>query len=425
MKIYLPLFIYNKPYTNMKKFWLGLLAIFLLGTPVVAQDFKAFGPLFGVLTPEEKSRFVSELFGIVAGTQYGTAEQLRIFADLRRELPVANPTAGLDSLLGAWRQGRGDLEALLRGNAAFDEAAITAILGGYDRANAGWIEQFGVLQQGLAPYRDSLSLPPTVLNAAEQTFRNSVEQQEDALEQANQAFLDALGSTDTSNPANFAGVANNLLSNFGTLEIGAGMQRLYAVYYQEAPDDLNALLVRFGSTPNYQSLWGAEWDAWTSFAIKSSTGPATETAGTSTESYQGLLAGGTVSFQYRPTLPFANGMMRLIAGAGAAADVYIPTRYNQQNPATFNNRGFTTGFGPLVRLGFAVTANAITYYSYVNASRGYVLRHESYPFNSLQAVAGAKWKALHFRLLQGQSSWAPNDHRRAQYTEASFSVEIK
>ncbi|MBK9489248.1 MAG: hypothetical protein IPO07_10970 [Haliscomenobacter sp.] len=78
-----------------------------------------------------------------------------IFKDLKNGLPVANPTAGIDSILGAWSGGRADLNTFLLGNPKeFDALEIERILGAYDQANAGWIEKLQVIQTGFTQFKD-------------------------------------------------------------------------------------------------------------------------------------------------------------------------------------------------------------------------------------------------------------------------------
>ncbi|MBV6427250.1 MAG: hypothetical protein KIPDCIKN_01765 [Haliscomenobacter sp.] len=399
------------------------LVILFLVKPLAAQDFQEFEHLFQLLKPHERAVFRMELRITLIETYKSGRSQLAIFKQLRNDLPVADPTAGIDSMLNAWEEGRENLEDLLSGSDVFGSAGSAAILSGFDQANAGWIAELGQLQTALDANRDSLTMDKKLLDQAENQFKNTLNEQEEALKKSSDAFFAVLDGT-PNQPGNWEKSVNSFLNDFGGLEIGAGMQSAYAVYYDDKPDSATVSLIRFGSAPNYDNLWGMEWDSWISFNFIQSNHSLNENPATDQKQLNPLLAGGSFSFQYRPEVPFTGGVMRLIAGVGAKADVYMPARIYQDRPSSFKNKGKTTGLGPLVRLGFAVNAGSATFYSVADAAWGHVLRHENYPYEGRQAVAGVFWNGLHLRMATGRALWAYGGSRTSQFKEVSFNVSL-
>lgn len=403
-------------------FWVTLCT----GQSLYAQDLKNFSSFFQSLNKAERVEFLGHLRGLINNVNIGDQLQDDIFVDLKNGLPVTNPTAGIDSILGAWSQGRAELEGLLKQNSKeFDSKEIQAILGAYDKANAGWIQNLGEIQNGFSQYKDSLQVDPAVIAEAEAKYDENAGTMQSSLEKQYADFSNTLLKTENlTGTREWDKIVNDLLTNFGALEIGAGAQSLLATYYDEAPDSLTAILFRFGSAPNYNQLWGAEWNVWASFKgenqQQNSENPNPANAG-----FKSYLAGGNVSFQYRPEIPFTNGVMRLISGIGANVEAYMPARINPAKQASLNNQGKTTGFGPEVRLGFAVTTGSVSFYGYSNRSKGYVLRCPDYPFDAWQVVSGIQWQALHLRYVHGSTKWAKEENRHATYNEVSINVRIK
>ncbi|WP_373548914.1 hypothetical protein [Haliscomenobacter sp.] len=412
----------------MKKLLTTLLSLgaFFLVNSLHAQDLKTHLPLFKSLNKGERVQFLANLKDLTNKVHLADQLQEDVFKDLRNGLPVTNPTEGIDSILQAWSVGRTELSAiLLRNQSEFDSLEIAAIMGGYDQANSSWLQNLKAIQGGFTDFKDSLQVDPNTLAEAEATYEAASNTMQTNLDQQYQDFTNIfLSTSNQSNERPWDVIVNKLLNDFGALEIGAGLQSVFATYYDEAPDSTTAMLVRFGSAPDYNQLWGAEWNAWVSFK-GSSTSQNSENLSQNTDGFQSLLAGGNVSFQYRPEIPFTKGVMRLITGVGANVGAYMPARINPDKPASFNNQGKTTGFGPEVRLGFAVNAGKISFYGYSNHSKGYVLRCPDYPFDSWQVVSGIQWQALHLRMLHGHTNWAVGDNRSANYNEVSMSVRIK
>lgn len=391
-----------------------------------AQDLKVYAPLFKSFNKSERIQFLATLRSLTDKIQVADQLQEDLFEDLRNGLPLSNPTEGIDSLLQAWSAGRMELSTILSGNPSeFDSLEISAILGGYDQANAAWLQNLKSIQTGFTEFKDSLQVDSAIISEAEATYKYASIAMETSLDLQYQAFTNEfLSISNHSNERSWDKIVDNLLNDFGALEIGAGFQSLFARYYEEAPDSTTAMLVRFGSAPDYNKLWGAEWSVWASFK-GNSTNQSNENLKQSNNGFQSLLAGGNVSFQFRPEVPFTKGVMRLITGVGANVGTYMPARINPNKPASFNNQGKTTGFGPEVRLGFAVDLGKVSFYGYSNRSKGYVLRCPDFPFDSWQVVSGIQWEALHLRLLRGYTSWAKGDNRNASYNELSMSVRIK
>ncbi|WP_373549930.1 hypothetical protein [Haliscomenobacter sp.] len=406
---------------NLLIAFLLVMGTFALSCSLQAQDLKKYSPLFQALNKGEKVQLLATLKDLTSSAQVGDQLQRDLFADLKKGLPVANPTAGIDSLLNAWSAGRSELTIFLQKNPAeFDAKAIEAILGAYDQANVGWIQNLSQIQNGFSQYRDSMQVDPALVAEAEIKYEESSTQMHSALNRQYQDFANELLLVSNSQNRSWDKIVNNLLNDFGALEIGAGFQSLLATYYDEAPDSTTAILLRFGSAPNYNQLWGAEWNAWVSFKGGQENAEQPTTAG-----FKSYLAGGSVSFQFRPEVPFTQGVMRLITGVGANVGAYMPARINSAKTASFNNKGKTTGFGPEVRLGFAVNTGKLGFYAYSNRSIGYVLRCPDYPFNSWQVVSGIQWEALHLRFAHGDIDWAKDNNRHATYNELSMSVRIK
>lgn len=388
-----------------------------------AQNLKTYSPLLNALNKTEKLQFLATLRGLTQSTQVGDQLQRDIFIDLKIGLPVTNPTAGIDSLLKAWSAGRTELAALLQRNSdEFKSKDIEAILGAYDKANQGWIKNLGAIQSGFTQYKDSLKVDLATIEEAEEVYKNSTVTMQKSLDKQYQEFSSAFLGNSSGGKIQWDKIVDNLLNDFGALEIGAGVQSLRASYYEEVPDSTTAMLVRFGSAPDYKQLWGAEWNAWVSFKGNQ---PNIEGANNSGTGYKSYLAGGNVSFQYRPEISFTKGSMRLITGVGASVESYLPTRINQSKPASLDNKGKTTGFGPEVRLGFAVTTGKLSFYSYSNRSKGFVLRCPDFPYDNWQVVSGIQWEGLHLRYAHGSTNWAKAENRHAVYNEVSVSIRIK
>lgn len=406
-----------------------LIALFLVTISIFchslhAQDLKQYSTLLNALNKSEKVEFLGTLRSLVSKANVGDQLQTGIFADLKNGLPVSNPTAGIDSILGAWSAGRAELATLLQKNPSeFDANEIEAILGAYDKANEGWIENLGAIQTGFTTYKDSMQINGDVLAEAETKYAESTIEMHSALDKQYQEFYSAFfGTKNFTGERSWDKIVDNLMNDFGALEIGAGFQSLLATYYDEAPDSTTAMLVRFGSAPNYNQLWGAEWNAWVSFKGEQKDA---ENLTPNNSGFKSFLAGGSVSFQYRPEVPFTQGIMRLITGVGANVGAYMPARINAAKPASLNNQGKMTGFGPEVRLGFAVSTGKLGFYAYSNRSIGYVLRCPDYPFQNSQVVSGIQWEGLHLRFAHGSSDWAKNNNRHADYNELSVNIRIK
>ncbi|WP_373548913.1 hypothetical protein [Haliscomenobacter sp.] len=410
----------NKLFTTM----LLLGGVFLVNA-LQAQDLKVYTPLFESLNKNERVQFLATLRNLTSKVEVADQLQEDLFKDLRNGLPLTNPTAGIDSLLQAWSAGRTELSAILGGNPSeFDSLEVAAILGGYDLANSAWLQNLQSIQTGFTEFKDSMQVDPAIISEAEAKYKDASTTMEISLDLQYQIFASAfLGTSSQSNERSWDKIVDNLLNDFGALEIGAGFQSLFASYYEEAPDSTTAMLVRFGSAPNYNNLWGAEWNVWASFK-GNSTNQSNESLVQNTNGFQSLLAGGNVSFQFRPEVPFTHGVMRLITGVGANVGAYMPTRINPNKPASLDNQGKTTGFGPEVRLGFAVDLDKLSFYGYSNRSKGYVLRCPDFPYDSWQVVSGIQWEALHLRYAHGSTSWAKGENRHALYNEVSISVRI-
>ena len=411
----------------MKTKWCAILAIlsfFWVGR-LTAQDWSDYRQLFGLLSKEEQDLFREQLKELMAGLDRGSNAQAGIFKALGESLPgITNPTAGITAMLNELAFGRDSLAAILQANNLLSGDA-SILMGIFDAGNTAWVSQLGAIQEEFDEAKSTFNqADQLMLFRARRAFQSADGERRSAMSASLREFNAAL------NMAQGEGGDGNLnaLLEVGTLEAGAGVQNGTATYYSFAPDAGQFALIRFGSAPNYDRLWGMEWDSWISIAPpgrqQSSAGGENIVQQTEPSAYP-VLTGGSLSFQYRPYLGFFGGRVRLIAGVGAKADTYIPKRIITGIPETFDNEGKTTGIGPNARLGFSVSSGAgLTFYAVSNTARGFVIRCPDYPYVSNQLTSGVYWGKYHFRVSTGNTRWAINQRRLAQFAEASFNIAL-
>lgn len=408
--------------TKRSTIWIILTLFFV--SPLFGQDWSDYRHLFGLLKKQEQDLFRQHLQDLMGNLQRGSNDQIAIFGTLREQLPGAtNPTAGVSAMLTELAVGRDNLAAILEASGALSgEAGV--IMGIFDAGNAAWISQLETIRIDFQLAQNTYNgVDQQALYRAKRAFQAADWERRNAMAISFRQFNEAVavGSDGAGQPDLGA------LLQAGPLEAGAGVQSGKVTYYSFAPDAGQFALIRFGSAPRYDQLWGMEWDSWISVAPQapkqSLVGGENVVQTTEPSSYP-VMAGGSLSFQYRPILGFLGSRVRLIAGMGAKADTYVPKRIIPGIPETFDNQGKTTGIGPSARLGFSVITGGVMFYAVSNTTRGFVIRCPDYPYISNQLTSGVSWGKYHFRISTGDTRWAINKRRMATYTEASFNIAL-
>jgi hypothetical protein len=238
--------------------------------------------------------------------------------------------------------------------------------------------------------------------------------------------------------------------NFPLLEMAFGMQDGNFRYYSDNYT-ANARLFRIGSVlgfdktvvPNtcmgifglypMEASWHVE-GSWVKGPVPSGL-RGTENAGQGNpDKINPLLLNGDFNIIITPYFiqhpaPLA---FRIFTSFGMEFGTYAPAHNDYPHvPALVTpNKGFTTGFGPQIGLGFAFTKGPLVMYSHNTFAHGSVYCgpdeiHPDYKYNNLRFEAGIRYgEVLNIRYTRGSASWHPNQQRRAGYNQFTIGLVI-
>jgi len=217
-----------------------------------------------------------------------------------------------------------------------------------------------------------------------------------------------------------------LSTTYSNLQVSFGMEIGQYRYYNLKSFSENARLLRISSEPSFRRTWETSWHMQLSW-IKGSGNPGNAEFRNLSDGVNPLVFNGSASLMFNPLLaghPQAVSL-RLLSSVGVETGSYIPEFRFPGISSTENNVGKTTGIGPRLGAGFAVSTGAVTFYSMGTVSKGGITRSNQNKYSSLEAAAGIRLgNALHIRYSIGENDWAIRDMKKVRFNRVMLGVGL-
>jgi len=331
-----------------------------------------------------------------------------------------NPFGHIDSLSSQWTHGSDSLSGLF-GTAGLDSLDIDSILTQYGNVNDVWNDRLGEINESFDDHQDNFDLYGNIsLDGPPPAGIDSL-------------FNDLTVSLDENPGAGLGGfgqVINDLFSSdlFTDLEIAYGRKDAAVSYYNR---DYHAALdrtqvIRVGSVPSFSRLWEARWHfgiSWTPEDVRLNTD--VNDPNHDADGFVPLTYDADFAAMFDPGFNFGDRLSaRVITSLGMEVGTYAPAHRDPNRPASLNNVGNTTGYGPQVGTGFTTTYGAVTSYAMGTMSYGQVANCPEHTYRSYKFEAGARFgKSVNLRYSLGKQNWAEHDNKEVN-TRQQFTIGL-
>lgn len=230
-------------------------------------------------------------------------------------------------------------------------------------------------------------------------------------------FDSALTEFDFDNTNGLQGIFDDIFnaSLVNSLELAYGRKSAVVHWYgDQSPVSMDNLQVlRVGTVPVFEKDLEPFW-SFTASWTDNNFGLVTGSEGHEVDdAFNPFIIEGDFGLMYNPELPVVGlPNARFITRLGFEVGTYMPPHIQASDEATYSNVGKTTGCGPQIGTGFAITEGLLTTYVMGLATYG-VVSNCPYPYTNLKLEIGAKFNdAINLRYSLGQQDWANEDNKR-------------
>lgn len=382
-----------------------------------AQDWTDFGAILSQLDSAKRADYLRNLVSLQNAAKLGIFN----FDPAMDSLNLAagsgiDPTTGLNTQLPSITLGRDTLEFLL--NAAnLSNLDSLSILNEYDFLTGFWTTRsdslYQVFENNSTAFDNAHLIDQTGYPVTQQQYGAAVDSSTTNL-------LNGFANSQPNGVGNFQSGLNQLFSpqNFTQLEIFGGRQSATAAYYRFAYE-VNVPVVGVRSVEQFDRTWEPRWRAQGSWFIDTPQFSG-ENSDPTLQKNTPFMFNGNFDMMYNPEI---SSGLRLITLLGIDLATYAPPHRNSAVPATLDNRGFTTGWGPVIGGGLATTIGSVTVYGLSTLSYGDVVQSDAavtkYRYRSSRIEAGIRLaNAATLRYEIGLSNnWANDGNKHVRYNQ--------
>jgi hypothetical protein len=340
-----------------------------------------------------------------------------------------NPAAGIDSLNFDFAFGLDSLNNLISG-ANFSAADSISIVNEYTFLNDLWNTRSDSLLQVFGNNSGNFSNAPFI--DMQQGYPTDGQAYITSLDSILNNQQNALNDTPANGIGGFDAVLDEVFNpaNFTNLEIFAGQQTATAGYY-DLKYDVKLPVVGIRSVEQFDRVWEPRWRVQGSFLTADPVFESTEVDAAVTKNAP-FMFNGNFHMMFNPTVIDGSVTYRLISLLGVDAATYAPAHKNAAIATTLNNRGYTTGWGPVIGGGFATTTGNLTVYGLSTITYGDVVIRtgeqdytvSNYRYRSARVEAGIRYGNLAtLRYEIGLSNnWANNGAKNVRYHQITVGL---
>ena len=391
-----------------------------------AQDFGDFDILLSQMDSAQRAQYLEHLSTLQSITNQGTYNFNNALDSLNVALDgqnPANPSLDLpsDSVVNTY------LTNFLDGS-NFGTVDSLSIQNEFDVINGVWTSQMDSLYNTFDTYQSQFSSPPQLPN----TYPGG----SDVWQVNIDSLISNQATTFLTTPAIGAGRIDALLDQlfdpalFTRFEIFAGVQNAQTNYYGLA-EAVTAPVFGIRSVEQFNRTWEPRWRAQSSWFNNTTGAIDNETITQQNKGYSPFLINGGFDVMYNPTIiPGADGVpVRLLTLLGVEAGTYAPSHRNPAKPTSFKNKGFTTGWGPVIGTGVSSRIGQLTIYALGTVSYGDVIcgpdaQVSNYRFSSNRVEAGVQYaNAVTVRYENSISAnWANDGNKHARFHQVTVGL---
>jgi hypothetical protein len=403
------------------------LAVFFLflSLSVKAQTWGDFSNLLNQINEEKRNEYLKNLQSLQAANQ-GVYNFSGILDSLDGAVNGTNPTSGVYSQLPTDSLVRDSLLQFLSqsGFASFDSLSIIAQ---YDSIIAAWqIRQDSLLNifgQTQGSVDGSIGLP-TDYTGQFWDWRFNV----DSLVQNQASAFDA--TTPPTGLGGFEEVFKELFdgSVFSRIEFNAGNQFAKTNYYG-LREELNAPVIGLRTIEAFDRVWEPRWRVSMSW-FNNKTNSTNEGVSQQNEGINPFIMNGSFDIMFNPQIVDGGGSdVRFITLLGVEVGTYAPAHRNAAIPRTLDNKGYTTGWGPVIGAGLTTTVGGNTVYALGSTAFGDVVcnpdqMRSNYRYRSNRMEAGVRFNNLvtvRYEMALS-TNWANDGDKHVRYHQVTVGL---
>jgi hypothetical protein len=412
---------------NMKKSYIFYLSLCIalassFNLRAQAQNWTDFGAILSQLDSAKRADYLRNLVSLQNAAKLGLFD----FSPAMDSLNLAagagiDPTTGLNTQLPSITLGRDTLEFLLNG-ANLSSLDSLSILNEYDFLTGVWTTRsdslYQVFENNSAAFDNANLINGTGYPVTQQQYGAT-------LDSSKVNLLNGFTNSQPNGVGNVSSSINQLFSpqNFTQLEIFGGRQSATAAYYRFAYE-VNVPVIGVRSVEQFDRTWEPRWRAQGSWFIAEPQFSG-ENSDPTLQKNTPFMFNGNFDMMYNPEI---SSGVRLITLMGVDMATYAPQHRNSAIPATLDNRGFTTGWGPVIGAGLATTIGGVTVYGLSTLSYGDVVQPNAaltkYRYRSSRIEAGIRLaNAATLRYEIGLSNnWANDGNKHVRYNQITVGL---
>lgn len=417
----------------MKQFFPAVPLIFVLTfgclSTVKAQYWTNFGQVLSQLDSNQRQNYtlsIQSLSGINPATAYNYGGALR---NLNSALIGKNPIgSNFDGIVPPEAQRNQQLSELIGASGLFSNVDSSQLMVDFGRLNGIWETRNDTLYRLFDLNKNQLSSPPDLpkVNPMGSEWQKNL----DSLKQDQNIGFQA---SSASGVDNIKGLFQQLFSRslFSMMELNAGSQTSSINYYGKA-QKWPVPTVGVRTVEQFDRRWEARWRFQTSWITQMFRSSSNGESGSGQKAgIQPLLLNGSFDMMFTPNVvPGPTGdAVRVIALLGIEVGTYVPSHKDPTVASNANNKGFTTGYGPVIGAGVATKFGNMTIYAMGTSAFGDVICSpgaavSNYRYRSNRLEAGIRLaNTITVRYENGLSiNWARANNKSARFHQFTIGL---
>lgn len=403
-------------------------ALSIFSLDVSAQSFGSFTNALGQGDTTQRNQYQTNLSHLQNAWNLNTFNFGAVLNGLSNNTPNPNTITNIDTLLPGQQFVVDSLSSFLSGM-GFGGADSLAVLNQVDTSYGIWNANSGNINSTYNQYQGQLgpiNALPTNMNGVGSVWYNSYDSLSN--NQSN-AFMNI--------PANGVGNFNALLdelfnpSLFTKFELTAGNQSAKVHYYYTS-QQTQAPVIGVRSVEQFDRVWEPRWRAQGSWFKNNTNTINPEVPAQQNEGINPLMFNANFDVMFNPSITIrgVNTPIRLITLLGVEAASYAPAHRNPAYPTSLNNKGYTTGWGPVIGGGLSTALGQTVLYALGTTSYGDVVNRAGdptkYRYRSSRMEAGVRYANLvTLRYEIGMSAnWADDGNKSVRYQQMTLGLPL-
>jgi hypothetical protein len=361
----------------------GMAVLFLIfSSSINAQTWLDFNNILNQLNITKQNEYLQNLQTLQNGNQ-GVYDFSGILDSLNNAVNGANPATNIQGQLPVDSLVRDSLLNLLAVS-GFSSLDSLSIIGQFDSILAAWNTRqdslFNIFDATQGQVNGNIGLPVDYTGTYKvwQTNLDSLFNNQDLGFQ--NIMEGGLG--------NFEAVFKEIFdaNSFTRIEFNAGNQFAKTNYYGQK-EELNAPVIGMRTVEQFDRTWEPRWRVSMSwFNNKGNT--VNESVAQQNVDINPFIVNGSFDIMFNPTVINSGGnSLRFVTLLGMELGTYAPAHRNSAIPKSLENKGFTTGWGPVVGAGFSTRMGGNTVFALGSTAFGDVI------CNPGQEAVGYKYRS--------------------------------